>query len=354
MKHIVFITINKKSKLNGINRIYIGIHNTNPETFDGYLGDGIYIDQVSSFMYPKTPLQYAVKKYGVKSFKRVTLFICDTQEEAYNKLLSIADKDFLNLSHVYNYSIFKDCPLYQFDFNGNLKKSWTFYEASSFYGLPIERFRYAVRNKYSLLNSFWNDSNSIDIHKYDTKPYQGNRITHLFNKDGKKIKEFISREDCAKYLHLSIKDINEAILKQTFINNQYYITNFITDLFKSKPRRQYSKSLLYVYNENSELIGKEYGKKIMPIIKEHSWKKIYNAIQNNNGWYKDFFLSTEPVEKVKPRKNEVDVYDSFGNYITGGTLKSIGEEYNIPKAKLKDIEKGIKNYNNYIFKYHSK
>ena len=32
MKHIVFITINKKSKLNGINRIYIGIHNTNPET----------------------------------------------------------------------------------------------------------------------------------------------------------------------------------------------------------------------------------------------------------------------------------------------------------------------------------
>ena len=41
---------------------------------------------------------------------------------------------------------------------------------------------------------------------------------HLFNKDGKKIKEFISREDCAKYLHLSIKDVNEAILKQTFIN----------------------------------------------------------------------------------------------------------------------------------------
>jgi hypothetical protein len=40
MKYIVFITTNLKT-----NQIYVGLHPTkNPEVFDGYLGNGIYID----------------------------------------------------------------------------------------------------------------------------------------------------------------------------------------------------------------------------------------------------------------------------------------------------------------------
>ena len=66
MKYIVYLTKNKKSKVNGEYKIYIGVHKTeNPAIFDGYIGCGIYINQPSTYMYPKTPLQYAVKKYGV-------------------------------------------------------------------------------------------------------------------------------------------------------------------------------------------------------------------------------------------------------------------------------------------------
>ena len=54
--YIVFLTKNLESKINGINRIYIGVHQTNPNVFDGYLGDGIYINKASTYMYPKTPL----------------------------------------------------------------------------------------------------------------------------------------------------------------------------------------------------------------------------------------------------------------------------------------------------------
>jgi hypothetical protein len=56
MKYIVYLTKNLKSKINGINKIYVGVHKTkNPEIFDGYIGCGVYIQQPSTYMYPKTP-----------------------------------------------------------------------------------------------------------------------------------------------------------------------------------------------------------------------------------------------------------------------------------------------------------
>ena len=86
MKYIVYLTTNLKSKINGINRIYCGVHQTeDPSIFDGYIGCGVYINQSSTYMYPKTPFQCAVKKYGTQSFKREILFVYDTEKEAYKK-----------------------------------------------------------------------------------------------------------------------------------------------------------------------------------------------------------------------------------------------------------------------------
>ena len=45
MKYIVYLTKNLKSCINGNYRIYIGVHKTeDPSIFDGYLGDGCYIN----------------------------------------------------------------------------------------------------------------------------------------------------------------------------------------------------------------------------------------------------------------------------------------------------------------------
>ena len=64
MKYIVYIT---KNLVNNI--LYIGVHQTkDPEIFDGYIGCGVYINKPSSYAKPKTPFQYAVKKYGPKQF----------------------------------------------------------------------------------------------------------------------------------------------------------------------------------------------------------------------------------------------------------------------------------------------
>ena len=103
MKYIVYLTTNLKSQINGINRIYVGVHKTeDPSIFDGYLGCGCYINQPSTYMHPKTPFQYAVKKYGVQAFRREILFIFDNKQDAYNKEAEIVNTDFLKQAHTYN------------------------------------------------------------------------------------------------------------------------------------------------------------------------------------------------------------------------------------------------------------
>ena len=72
-EYIVYMTINLVN-----NKIYIGVHKTeNPNIFDGYIGCNVKINSPSTYMNPSTPFQYAVKKYGIKSFKREILFIYD-------------------------------------------------------------------------------------------------------------------------------------------------------------------------------------------------------------------------------------------------------------------------------------
>lgn len=96
MKYIVFLTTN-------LSNIYIGIHATeDPSIFDGYLGDGIYVNQANTFKYPKTPLQYAVKKYGTDKFTRLTLGVYNTTQAALTKYRQVVESEFIKLDHVYN------------------------------------------------------------------------------------------------------------------------------------------------------------------------------------------------------------------------------------------------------------
>ena len=49
--NIVYQTVNTVNK-----KIYIGIHQTATLDFDGYIGNGIWINQPSTYMNPKTLL----------------------------------------------------------------------------------------------------------------------------------------------------------------------------------------------------------------------------------------------------------------------------------------------------------
>lgn len=71
------------------NRFYIGIHKTNPDIDDGYRGSGSEIKKL-------------INKYGKDHFKRETLFVFDTLEEASNKEREIVNKDLLKDNNCVN------------------------------------------------------------------------------------------------------------------------------------------------------------------------------------------------------------------------------------------------------------
>ena len=122
-KYIVYETTNL---ING--KIYVGLHKTeNPDIFDGYLGNGIIATQPYTYMYAKTAFQAAVKKYGPKNFKRKTLAIFNTLEEASDLEEQIVNEKFLERSDVYNMIlggiagclISQRIKVFQYDENGN-------------------------------------------------------------------------------------------------------------------------------------------------------------------------------------------------------------------------------------------
>lgn len=314
-------------------------------------------------MYPKTPFQYAVKKYGVSAFERTILFIYDSEEEAYNKESELVDLTFLKASYTYNsclggkhYNMYK--PLYQFDLQGNLKRKWDFSkEAYDFYNIPMEKFEYAIHGKHPLIDSFWATSDSIDINEYSTKTWGEPKVTHLYNKDGKWLGEFISRKECGNFIGTKEEVICKAISQQSLVLKQYYVSDTMVDEFKPKARKQYSKMRIYIYNKDSQLIGQGVGKEIMPIINEYSWETIRDSFRYKQGWYKEFYLSEVKIEKVPERiigsRIKVDIYTKYGEFIeTLNTIKEVREKYNVPSSKIKNLEKGNKYFKEYIFKYH--
>lgn len=348
MKYIVFLTINLKSP----NKFFIGVHPYS-EHFDGYLGDGIYIQQANTFKYPKTPLQYAVKKYGTDSFKRITLFIFNSKEEAYNKSNELIN---LEQSDVYNTNLNINLnKIYQFDLKGNLVKEWEDQlDFTDFYGYSRIKLEQAIKNKTSFLNSYWSTNNCIDLNLYTYKR-NTDKIIYLYNQKGKLYKEFISIQECADYLKCSNKLILELIKNNTLYKT-YYISDSLVDEFEPKPRRMYNKVSFYVYNENNDFLGEYKGKTVMPIIKCHSWQKIHNILTFKKGWYKDYYISLTPIQ-ILPEKPlttiSVDIYTKYGEFIeTLTSISQVRQKYNLKSSDLKNIIEGDKYCKEYIFKYH--
>lgn len=97
-KYIVYLTTNL---VNG--KIYVGLHKTeDPDKFDGYIGNGIYVTQPYTYEHAKTAFQCAVKKYGPKNFKRTVLAVFNTESEASDLEEQIVNESFLARDDVYN------------------------------------------------------------------------------------------------------------------------------------------------------------------------------------------------------------------------------------------------------------
>lgn len=100
-KYIVYKTTNKIN-----NYIYIGVHRTDIDKYDFYIGCGLYAFDTYKKQFKHRKFHNAVKKYGVKNFVRETLYEFPDSEEgkiaAYKKEAELVNREFIKRKDVYN------------------------------------------------------------------------------------------------------------------------------------------------------------------------------------------------------------------------------------------------------------
>lgn len=365
MKYIVYKTTNLASKIDGIYKIYIGVHQIKDIIDDGYLGCGVYKDQPSTYNKPKTPFQYAVKKYSPINFVRETLFVYDNKEEAYNKEKEIVNIDFIKLPYTYNICLGGNGnnlgkSIYQFDIYGNLKKVWNYSsELYEYYGCDNKIFYYAINSFHILFDSIWSFNNCVDHTLYTQEDYTRKKIVYLYDINGDFVHKFDSEKDCASFLNISLKTVSKALYNHNFIKRQYYVSFNMLDDIPIYQKNDYIHTLFYVYKDY-EYIGSFYGKEVMNVINMNTWRSIYDVLRYNHGWYNNYYISTKYKNKIQEKcsnnhKNIViDVYDLNSNYIeTIYNKTSLIKKYHIHWSKIKNIQYGDRIVDGLLLKFHN-
>ena len=224
MKYIVYKTT---CLIN--NKIYIGKHQTeNPDVFDGYLGNSVWINRNDKLKNPEFPFHFAVKKYGVRNFKRETLFIFDNEEDAFNKEAEIVTEEFIKLDTNYNVVVGgkggQHIPrtIYRFNFRGDLLERFdNVYIAANSVNRNYTNINDAILNKRTCASSLWATEATIDISLYKITEYN---TYYIYNSDGYYITSFNSNEECIQFLNTNRGNLTRAIKLQNKISGYFIST----------------------------------------------------------------------------------------------------------------------------------
>lgn len=217
IKYIVYITINL---CNG--KFYIGVHKTNPNVFDGYIGNGIYRQNQANKNYA---FHSAVRKYGYSNFKRITIktfpYTDEGKKQAYELEAQLVNEESIKSKYMYNQAIggsgspdiatYK--KVYMFDLKGNYLRSFKCSrDAALFISKDnVESARQAIKNNcrgvtQSSFGYFWS------YRKKFISPTTNKKQVAQYTLSGKFIQyyESITEAECK----LELTSIQQAISKQ--------------------------------------------------------------------------------------------------------------------------------------------
>lgn len=215
MKYIVYITINL---CNG--KFYIGVHRTNPNTFDGYIGCGIYRASQATKDYI---LHKAVRKYGYENFKRTIIKIFPDNEEgrkqAFELEAILVNETLLKSKSTYNTALGESTTenlmktVYMFDLNGNYLRSFKSAREAAAYIQPDnqDNARSAIKNNClgttsSSYGYFWSYTKEFTYKNECMKEVAQYTINGKFLRTFKSITE--------AEVALSLNNIAQAIYKK--------------------------------------------------------------------------------------------------------------------------------------------
>ena len=291
-KFIVYITTNTIN-----NYIYVGVHKTlTPYEFDGYLGNGIYINKPNTYEKSKTKFQQAVKEFGPKAFKRKVLNVFDFEEDAYILEQNIVDSEFLSRNDVYNmvlggkFGFDNSIKVYQYDITGKfLNEYQTMLDASRSIDRHYTAIGHAINNKTKAGGFYWNTDkiNKIDLSNY-FNPKRSYRNIYRYLKTGEYDSEFKNGNLAAENVNCCNKTIYNACVLGNLINDKYYFSyiksnNYSTartEYVKIMPVHKYDNLGNYICSYDTYLEAQDDNKN-MNIIKSI---KLKSPDENGNIW----------------------------------------------------------------------
>lgn len=254
-KTIVYITTNIKN-----NKIYIGIHDTEtPENFDGYLGCGIDINHPSSINHPKTPFQYAVKKYGFNSFIRATISICNTREEAFQIERLLVNQEFIKREDTYNIELGGgsppkgDLPAYKYSLTGKFIAEYkNRREAAKSVGVS-GGISAAIIYKTICGGFLWSNEKVDTLDLTDYKIVVQKTPIYIYNKNGEFVSAYNSISEFCKKYKVTLGPVQRAIASKTKVRG-FYISKMKVLKFE-KPKIKRSDNKLYQYTLSGQFVA---------------------------------------------------------------------------------------------------
>lgn len=353
MKYIVYLTTNTVN-----NKIYIGVHSTeNPDKFDGYIGNGV----TGNIKSPKTPFQYAVKKYGFKSFKRLTIKVFNTLEEALDLEAELVDEEFIKRNDTYNIALGGGMPpimnkvIYQYSLEGYYIKCWnSIHEASVALNVSESSIGKAILFKRTSSGYLWSDCllDKLDINDYSI--YSPNTAIHIYDSSGIYYKSFNSMSDCLKELNCCLSNIQRA-LKVGYCVKGYYISTKLTTIFE-KPKTERLTGLIHQYSLDGNYIQTYNSIREAEVKLGTKLKGINEAIRESNSYYKGYLWHRgDKLEKMNPYKipntkaRRIEQYTMDGQLVkTYNTLRECRKDFpNVSKV----LNGTAKHCHNFTFKY---
>ena len=332
LKWIVYCTtcsINKK--------IYIGVHKTNPDIYDYYLGCGCYANNSATYNRAKTVFQRAVQKYGVKAFIRNTIAIFDNEDDAYALEADIVNEEFLKRQDVYNIAlggkvggqIILRMPCYLYKTNGNFIREFDSYlSASRYLNRNLRTIQRAIKDKTKCAGYFITNVKYSTLDTSKMHNYEGNFKIPVFqyDKDGKYECCYESIKDAARILSYDDTCIGRAI-KLGIQYKEKYFTSVFDSEFSNAKSEEINHYEIYQYDLSGKYItsyrNMQEAKNILGIK-----ANIYQAIKLKQvcGGYQWSFEKLEYISPIKPksgRARKIGKFDKDWNLIK--EYKSLAE-----------------------------
>lgn len=321
MKYIVYKTTNL---INGY--IYIGVHHTNtPYQFDMYLANGIYINKPDSYKKCKTAMQKAVSEFGIKNFRRETLAVFDTAEEAYDLEGELVNEEFLSRSDVYNMILggrinhSDGIKCYQYDINGNFLKEFISYEAAANdINIDATSIRRSVLYKYLVKDQYYYSNQKVEILDITVYSKGLKKSVHRYLKNGTYDSSYDSYSAAAKATDCNYNVIARSVKLGTLTRKEYYFSSIKeTSYDKARSKEIYFRTV-YKYSKTGEFIY-EYETQHQAEL-ENPFSNITNSIKFKTVDSNGFMWCLDKVKEYNKKPNfergkKVAELDKDGNIL---------------------------------------